>query len=144
MSVCAEQIRTGIRGLPQRASLKVQGIATSFMGCISNDDDVQTPLAGVTCHIPRDKMGWEERPPAPDRPDPTWPVTLPSPTFPIAVRASNWLGYDGSNASTAKDRSAGSTINAFIVPFSRQTQWPGLPDRISEIASDPFPQPHMI
>jgi RHS repeat-associated protein len=91
------------------ASLNVQAIATSFMGRASVDDALQTPLAGVTVtFLGKDGMGGTTTCSGQTQSDEAGNFAFTG--LPDSCSGEQLVGYDGSNATTARDRKVGTPV----------------------------------
>ena len=91
------------------ASLNVQPVATSFMGRAGVDDALQTPLAGVKVTLlGQDGMGGKNTCSGETQSDEAGNFSFTN--LPDSCTGEQLIRYDGINATTAKDRSAGTPV----------------------------------
>ncbi len=107
LTISASAVMSGI-ALTQSASvtLNVQPVSTSFMGRTTVDDAMQTPLAGVVvAFMGQDGMGGTTSCSGQTQSDQAGNFSFFN--LPQGCAGEQLIRYDGSKASTAKDRNAG-------------------------------------
>lgn len=98
-------------------SLNVQPVATTFIGRASVDDTLQTPLSGVTvAFMGQDGMGGTTSCTAQTQSDTAGNFSFTN--LPAGCTGEQLIRYDGTGATTASDRNAGSPVQYAGVDLS--------------------------